>query len=260
MVHSYREFVKEQFKLKPEGVKSSEWMKEIGKRWKIAGIHKNNDSQIKTTTKKKVGGGFIPARDGIYLLLCRQTYLPVDQRASSITASGETFEYDQSLSSLRTAVYHSPTRLIIAHRGTDKNDSTDVSTDILIAQGKFSKSNRAKISFAEAQRAQQKYPRLIMSNTGHSLGGTAAQYVGYHSDFAHSKVVAFNAGCSPLKREYPKCDKNDNSDYCKKQRYQTLYTTANDIISQGQIDVSTIVSQEPDTNAHSLNNYKIMSI
>jgi hypothetical protein len=249
MAHTYREFVKEQFKLKPPGVKSSQWMKEIGKRWK--------------QRTNKVGGGFIPARDGIYLLLSDEAYLYPNKRKSVITASGETFQYDKSLSSLITAVYHSPTRLIIAYRGTalypQLGWAQDVAADLRIVEGTFSKSTRAQQALQAAQRAQKKYPQLIMSCTGHSLGGACAQYVGYHSDFKNSKVVAFNTGSAPKPqyREYPKCNMNDNSDYCQKQRNQILYHVPGDVISEGQIDVSTIVSQEPNTNVHSLKNFKI---
>jgi len=211
--------------------------------------------------EQQVGEGLIPHSDGIYLLLSKEAYVPEAKRATSITMSGETFQLDKSLSSLRTAVYHSPTRLIIAHRGTVPSDKADLLADAAILTKTFPLSKRAKTSFKEAVAAHHKYPKLTVSNTGHSLGGATAQYVGYHFDLKNSKVVAFNPGSSPFNlmhniKNWAFCKVFKKNTHCRKQRNQTLYATAADPIAFGKIPFATIVKAEK-LNPHSMENYII---
>jgi hypothetical protein len=207
------------------------------------------------------GGGKIPNADGIYLALSKMAYEPEDKRLETITKSGETFTYDPELSELRTAVYHSPTRLIIAHRGTVPSDPEDINADGWILADNFEKSPRAMSSLRLAKKAHQKYPNLIVSNTGHSLGGATAQYVGFKFDLDNSKVTAFNAGSSPSALRWAKsyfkhygCKLFSRDTYCKKIRNQTLYTTQYDPIAMSQLPLSTVVDQEV-SSPHSMDNY-----
>ena len=124
------------------------------------------------------GSGKIPTGDAIYLTLSQEAYELPKKRVSTIGLTREIFKYDKGLSDLRTAVYHSPKRLIIAHRGTVPTDQEDLDADLYIASKTFPDSARAKHALRVAKRAIKKYPKLAVSNTGHSLGGATAQFVG----------------------------------------------------------------------------------
>ncbi len=205
------------------------------------------------------GEGIIPAKDKIYLLLSQEAYEPKNNRKATITASGETFKYDKRLSDLRTAIYHSPTRLIIAHRGTVPTDEEDLSADLFIAKDDFANSPRARHALEKANKAIKKYKKLTVSNTGHSLGGSTAQYVGSQMTLDNAKVVSFNAGSSPynLKKsifKWLRCKVLSRSDECKRQRMQTLYTTIADPIAFWQLPLSTVIKAEK-WNPHSMENY-----
>lgn len=198
------------------------------------------------------GSGKIPKKDAIFLLLSQEAYERPSKRLHKIKG----FTYDPSLSSLRTAVYHNASQLIIAHRGTVPSDHADILADAFIANDTFASSSRAKSSLTATKRAMRKYPQLTVIQTGHSLGGATAQFVGAKTN---TRVVAFNAGSSPYNllpsiAKWFKCKANPDAPECREQRMQTLYTTVSDPIAFWQLPVSTIVTAEK-WNPHSMENY-----
>lgn len=261
----YHEFVREHMKNRGQGVCPKEHMKEIAKKWRL---QKEDDE----------GEGVIPFKDGIYLKLSQEAYDPKADRKEEITASGETFTYDPSISTTRVAVYHSPTRLIVAQRGTVPSDPKDLYADLHIAATTFEHTARAKSALTNAKKAHKKYPHLVMSSTGHSLGGAAALYVAKKMDVKNSKVVVFNPGSSPapllfdiwtqgLKKAlatrvvgkvvgWAKCKINPKNEQCVRKKNTTMYATPVDPIAFGHIDNATLIKPEQ-MNFHGMENYII---
>jgi hypothetical protein len=237
----YNDFVKEHMASRGEGVHPKEHMKVIAKKW----------NEIK-------GEGIIPSKDKIYLLLSKEAYVEKAKRQNTITANQEEFKYDKALSTPRVAIYHSPTRLIIAHRGTLGN-SADLYADTYILNGTFDKSDRAKSALHIALKAIRKYPNLKVSNTGHSLGGACAQFVGMNLPLEDSKVVAFNAGSSPFNMSnwwrWSKCKMGSKSAECKKRKNQTLYTTPTDPIGFWDYGKTFVSTEKNAPHPHSMDNY-----
>jgi hypothetical protein len=202
------------------------------------------------------GSGVIPKDDGIYLLLSQEAYRPKNERKELIDG----YIYDKDLSSERTAVYVKDGSTIISHRGTVPTDVSDLKQDALILTGDFHKSDRLKKSLSQVETAMKKYPKNIISNTGHSLGGRVASEIGRLLPVRDSKVVAFNIGSSPrdvTKNVYEstKC-KLSNDDLCKKLKNQTLYTTGVDPISINSLSqIGSKVSKPTTANVHSLKNF-----
>jgi len=146
--------------------------------------------------KKHVKGGLNTA-----LTFSQTAYREESKRPATL----EGFQYDTQLSNKRNAVYHSPTenRVIVAFRGTDFTDPTDVFDDIRIATGTFAGDPRIKKGKEITKQASDKYgvPIKQVELTGHSLGGRVAQAVGEHFD--SNRVTAVNPGSSPIDIVHP---------------------------------------------------------
>lgn len=112
---------------------------------------------------------------------------------------------------------------VVAFRGTDPRNAFDIAADALILSGYHREKNNhlPRTRFARAndlyERAKQHYD--ITTLTGHSLGGTLADYVGRRHDI---EAHVFNPGESPF--EYFRFGRAIPS---KTQ----VYTTGNDAIS-----------------------------
>jgi hypothetical protein len=88
---------------------------------------------------------------------------------------------------------------IVGYRGTDPWNIYDIGADALILSG-YHREKQNMIPYTRFQRASDHYERVakehnIASVTGHSLGGTLADFVGRRFD---TKAYAFNAGETPF--------------------------------------------------------------
>jgi hypothetical protein len=112
----------------------------------------------------------------------------------------EGYTIDQQLSNDMGIVVQRPDgTAIVAYRGTDPTNIYDLTSDALIALG-YNKEEGRAISGSRFDRAEQlykaandKYP--FVDTTGHSLGGSLADYIG--RKFGENAVV-FNPGVSPV--------------------------------------------------------------
>lgn len=204
------------------------------------------------------GAGTIPKSDEIYLLLSEESYKPKNERDQNVMG----YLYDVSLSTERTAVYVGKGITIIANRGTIPTDKSDLIQDALILSGHFDKSDRLKRTLQVINETIKKYPNNKIVNTGHSLGGRVASELGKILDIKDSKVVAFNVGSSPVDVAKNLLNRGacllSNSEKCKKEKNQTLYSTGIDPISLASLSHHGSVLIKPETvNVHSLSNFKI---
>jgi len=182
-------------------------------------------------------GDGIDKKDIIYLALAEESYKPKEERSLIV----DEYLYDIDLSTKRTAVYVNPINkdIIIAHRGTKFNDSSDLKQDLLILSGNIAKSDRLKRSLQTVEEVMMKYPTFLISNTGHSLGSQISSQIWLKLPIKDSKVVGFNTGASPIdigKNIFNslKC-KISNSDACKKLKNQKFYSTGIDPLSLSHI-------------------------
>jgi len=204
-------------------------------------------------------GSSLNKDDEIYLILADESYRDKDKRIPIIDG----YIYDIDLSTKRSAVYINPNnkKIIIAHRGTVKTDTSDLKQDALILAGQVDKSDRLKRSLETVDDVIKKYPSFRISNTGHSLGSRIASEIGLRLPVIDSKVIGFSNAGSPF--EIPKNLFNKlkcsivNSENCKKLKNQKFYTTGFDPISISNIIHAgkTEFSLPKSLNVHSLKNF-----
>jgi hypothetical protein len=135
------------------------------------------------------GGGEIPQAEKVYLEASKQSYKSKEQRQNI-----PGYNYDPELSTKRTAIYVGPSDVIVANRGTDASDVSDLKQDALIAIGKVGQTDRVKRAEETAREVKNKYNKPIVF-TGHSLGASVAQEL---AEKTGSKSIVFNPGASPL--------------------------------------------------------------
>lgn len=123
----------------------------------------------------------------VYAGLSKNVYKLED--ISSTNDSGYDIDYD--LSDGDRVVYMKNNKVVIAFRGTNPTNLTDLGTDVVLALGLQALTKRFEKSVEMTNKAISKYGFENVSLTGHSLGGAQALFVGY---FTHLKTVAFNPG------------------------------------------------------------------
>ena len=103
---------------------------------------------------------------------------------------------DPELSTRRTAFYHNNAtgETVQGNRGTVATSGKDLLADAAIATGTFGASSRLKKATQQARAAEAKYG-AAPTETGHSLGGTTAEYVASKTG---ARSTVFNPGASPL--------------------------------------------------------------
>ena len=117
------------------------------------------------------------------------------QRTLDTYMEGYTFDPEYSTDNASTFIRPDGTA-ILAYRGTRPNNLDDLNTDAAILAGQH-RTNMPHPRFVEAVNqynfVKDKYNNVDL--TGHSLGGTLADYVGRMND---EKAVVFNPGESPF--------------------------------------------------------------
>jgi len=117
------------------------------------------------------------------------------QRALDTYLDGYTFDPEYSNNNASTFIRPDGTA-ILAYRGTRTTNLDDLNTDAAILAGQH-RTNNPHPRFIEAQNhynfVKDKYYDLDI--TGHSLGGTLADYIGRQND---ERAVVFNPGETPF--------------------------------------------------------------
>ena len=171
---------------------------------------------------------------------------------------------DKDLSDTRSLVLNDGTNTILAFRGTDFKDAkADLSADFNILLGANRDNMDANLlqpsRFQHAEdkfsAVEQKYGKDNLMLTGHSLGGSIADYLGRKNSV---DAVVFNAGESPVGGVA------GLTDSIPKQQTR-FYTTGNDLISRSNLlyteraDIRIVPMKEENKSSlfgsHSLTNF-----
>ncbi|CAL8468236.1 g7775 [Coccomyxa elongata] len=125
-----------------------------------------------------------------YARLSNAAYYP-GKAAELVKATGY-LVYEELSNRNRTTFYHPDTKkAVVAFRGTNPRDPSDLLADFLIARGQTGLSTRFKTSASTVRKANKKYGKDMVSVTGHSLGGSQALDVNRRLG---NPAYAFNPG------------------------------------------------------------------
>lgn len=123
-------------------------------------------------------------------------------RSKQLSKYNADYKYDPTLSTREHAVFTNPTehKSVIAYRGTDFSDKRrwykDVFSDLMIATGTQGLDPRNRRSVRAYDHVKKSLPGYDVSVTGHSLGGSIANYVTNHRKSVNS-AIAFSRGTGP---------------------------------------------------------------
>lgn len=112
------------------------------------------------------------------------------------------YELDDQLSDDMALVAKKNGRAVVAFRGTDPNDTTDIASDINIAVMNKTNDPKFKKGLEKVRQVNQKYGKSTKL-TGYSLGGAIANHANQHLG---NDAVLFNPGSNPYIKE--KVNKN----------------------------------------------------
>ena len=103
------------------------------------------------------------------------------------------YNYDSMLSNHNQQVWHNPNEKKLLYNVAGTHDLSDVGTDIWLAFGGLKNTNRYKEAGKTIAEAKRKYGNDVQTSiTGHSLGGSIAQYVAGKND----KVYTLDKGAT----------------------------------------------------------------
>lgn len=115
----------------------------------------------------------------------------------------DNFSDDKSIVFMNKAKNH----IVIAYRGTIPTKYSDLVADVYITFGKTDKSNRFNEAMNKYHTVKNNYPKMEISTTGHSLGGSQAIYVAKKTGV---HCWAFNPGQGVSKEYLNDVDKYKN--------------------------------------------------
>jgi hypothetical protein len=180
-----------------------------------------------------------------YLNFAESSYKSVDDNSG--VPKG--FEIDKSLSdgNRKTFVNKDTKEIVISNTGTRINQSPsktwkDLKSDFLLATGLQKFDGRVKQSRRHLDAVKNKYKDGNITLTGHSLGGSLANYTS--NDPRVKKAITFNQGFTPLTASNSK---------------STNYYTKGDVISNIGSLLSkgrNIVIKSNKRNKHSLSSFR----
>jgi hypothetical protein len=168
-------------------------------------------------------------RDALYFYASKQAYKPPQDRLKQLHG----YNYVSDMSNPEAAVYvnHDQKKVLIAFRGTVAWNWEDIKTDIFgIALGNTKNSARFQRSKQLANKVYNVYRGYKVETTGHSLGGSLAQYVTQDTNGAINSVV-FNPGGGINEFKFRKMCASSNPQrpaWCDK---TTAHVNANDPVS-----------------------------
>jgi len=96
------------------------------------------------------------------------------------------------------AVHKKHGHVYSGHRGTSNLD--DLTTDVSLAVGNLTSTDRYKRSFNAEHAVHQFYGTQNVTSVGHSLGGTLAETLARHHG---NSSIAYNPGTSPFIKDIP---------------------------------------------------------
>lgn len=114
------------------------------------------------------------------------------------------YKFHPTLSTREHAVFTHPSkhRAVIAYRGTDMADKKrwhkDVRSDFLIATGLQNLDPRHRQAHRHLQKVKSTLKGYDIDVTGHSLGGSVANYVTKKNPDVVKKSIAFSRGTGPM--------------------------------------------------------------
>lgn len=165
------------------------------------------------------------------------------------------FVMDTELSNRNRAVWYNPEsrQVVFAERGTQltkKSGAADLGTDALLALDVAQYGSRFRNSLRTAKKVRDKYLGYDFTATGHSLGGSAAQYVhnrlGVNAVTYSAHLPTNQIGQEALKTALGK----------QRQRNAYNYTTLTDPIGVGMaIAGKSYVIEQTDKSPHALANF-----
>ena len=166
------------------------------------------------------------------------------------------FQRDSELSNRNRQIFYNPEskHVVMSERGTVLNEkqfkNSDLGNDALLALNLHHFSSRFKNSTATAKKTKKKYNDYDFTVTGHSAGGSAAQYVNRRlgvTAVTYSAHMPTSTIAQEALRTIIKDPKKLNAHN---------YSTIADPIGIGMVlSGRSYVVKQTDKNAHSLNNF-----
>ncbi len=166
------------------------------------------------------------------------------------------FQRDDQLSNRNMQIFYNPEskEVVMSERGTVLNEKQfknhDLGNDALLALNLHHFSSRFKNSTKTAKKAREKYNDYDLTVTGHSAGGSAAQYVNRQIG---AKAVTFSAHM-PTSTIAQESLRTLISDPTKKNSHN--YSTLADPVGVGMVlSGRSYVVKQTEKNPHSLQNF-----
>lgn len=134
------------------------------------------------------------ARINRFALLSKLAYDGPSSTRSTTISSIIGYTIDSDLSNARFTVFTKNKIVVMACKGTQFTNPSDIDADIAIINGELADNSRFVEALSIANSCKSKYKEKTMYATGHSLGGTLALYI---CEQIGVLAVAYNPGSSP---------------------------------------------------------------
>lgn len=169
-----------------------------------------NRRRIEDTAPATPVQNYPSATDVPYAVLSRAAYVQYEKGNTADTQQlldtynvGYHVVEDLTSPEYVTAINPDNQKIIVAFRGTDStllniyDDIADIEIGLGLAETPIPSYIPSRFSTGEYayKQAKERFPDYDLTLTGHSLGGSTAEYIG---DKYHEKSVVFNAGATPI--------------------------------------------------------------